>query len=144
MNHVVYLNSDTGELEKLIAGSKTMIIRGADAKELPHGRVAKGDVLYFLNNDGEDFIRAKGEVSFVINSDKLTVEESFEIIIRNQDKLQLPDEQFYTVAGKRYLVLIGLSKVERTDLMPFDRSQFRNMIDWIPVGDKNIFKSLAN
>jgi len=34
------------------------------------------------------------------------------MIIRNQDKLRLPDDLFYKRAGKRYLVLIGLRDVE--------------------------------
>jgi hypothetical protein len=144
MDHIVYVNSKARELENLIEGRKSMIIRGAQGRKLPHGRVSRGDMLYFLNNNGEALIRAKGIVSSVFCSDKLSVEESFETIIRNQDKLQLPDEQFESIAGKRFLVLIGVDNIEPVEPMYFDRSRFTNMDDWIPVGDIAIISVAAS
>jgi hypothetical protein len=137
MDHIVYLNSKAGELENLVAGNKSMIIRGAEGRKLPYGQVNRGDTLYFINNNGEGKIRAKGIVSSVLNSDRLTVEESFETIIRHQDRLQLPDEQFDRIAGKRYLVLIGLSKIEEISPFSFDKSDFTNTDDWIAVENIN-------
>ena len=138
MDHVVYLNFKARELENLIAGNKSMIIRGAEGRKLPHGRVNTGDTLYFINNNGEGRIRAKGTVTSVLNSEKLSVEESFETIIRNQDKLQLPDDLFEKIAGKRYLVLIGLKSIEEIQPVPFNKSDFSCMDDWIPVGDISV------
>ena len=45
MHHVVYLDSKANEMEKLLSGSKSMIIRGAAGRKLPYGRVNKGDEL---------------------------------------------------------------------------------------------------
>lgn len=134
MDHVVYLDSKAKELENLVKGNKSMIIRGAEGRKLPHGRVKEGDVLYFINNNGESRVKARGVVNSVHNSDKLSVEESFKMIISHQDKLQLPDKQFEKLAGKRYLVLIGLEDVR--EIAPFfiDKRNFVNMDDWIPVG----------
>lgn len=39
MDHIVYLDAKARELEKLLDGKKTMIIRGATGRKLPHGRV---------------------------------------------------------------------------------------------------------
>jgi hypothetical protein len=69
----------------------------------------------------------------------LTEEESYGIIIRNQDRLQLPDNQFESIAGKRYLVLIGLANIERLIPFRFDSSSFVNSVDWIPVGNIDQF-----
>jgi len=135
MDHIVYLNSKSGELNNLIAGYKSMIIRGAEGRKLPYGRVDKGDTLYFINNNGEGKIKAKGTVSSVLNAGKLTVEESFETIIRNQDRLQLPDNHFEKIAGKKYLVLIGVSDVQEITPFSFDKTDFMNTDDWIPVGN---------
>ena len=134
MDHVVYLDIKAREMENLVKGNKSMIIRGATERKLPHGRVNEGDVLYFVNNNGEGEVKARGVVSSVLNSDKLTVEESFETIIRNQDKLQLPDKQFEKLAGKRYLVLIGLDGIEEVKPFRIDKTSFAGMDDWIPVG----------
>jgi len=134
MDHIVYLDSRAKELENLVNGNKSMIIRGAAGRKLPHGKVNEGDVLYFLNNNGEAEIKAKGVVSSVLNTNQLSVEESFETIIKHQDKLQLPDKQFEKIAGKRYLVLIGLSDIKEIEPFRFDKSEFTNTDDWIPVG----------
>jgi len=134
MDHIVYLDSKENELENLIKGNKSMIIRGAAEKKVPHGSVKRGDVLYFVNNNGEGQVESRGVVSSVYNSDMLTEEESFEMIIRNQDKLQLPDTQFEKLAGKQYLVLIGIYNVKMIDPFMIDDSRFSGMEDWFPVG----------
>jgi hypothetical protein len=135
MDHVVYLDAKAKELENLVNGNKSMIIRGASGRKIPYDRVNEGDVLYFIKNNGEGKIKARGVVSTVYNSNKLSVEESFETIIKNQDKLQLPDRQFEKLAGKRYLVLIGVEEIEEIAPFHIDRSRFPNTDDWIPVGN---------
>ena len=134
MDHIVCLDARAREMENLVNGIKSMIIRGAEEKKIPHGRVNEGDVLYFVYNNGVSEVKARGVVSFVLNSEKLTFEESFETIIRHQDKLQLPDMQFEKVAGKSYLVLIGLSKIEEVEPFRIENAYFEGMCDWIPVG----------
>jgi hypothetical protein len=135
MDHIVYLDIKTREMENLILGNKSMIIRGASGRKLPHGRVMTGDILYFVNNNEDGLIRARGVVSSVYCSGMLTEEESFRTIIMNQDKLQLPDTQFEKIAGKRYLTLIGLENIQKIEPFRFDQSSFINTDDWIPVGN---------
>jgi hypothetical protein len=134
MDHVVYLDAKASELENLIKGNKSMIIRGASGRKIPHGIVNEGDVLYFINNNGEGEVKAKGVVTSVLNSDKMSVEESFETIVRHQDRLQLPDKQFDRWAGKRYLVLIGLDRIHAIKPFRIDKRRFAHMDDWLPVG----------
>jgi hypothetical protein len=133
MDHIVYLDSEAGEIDNLLLGNKTMIIRGSSVRKLPHGKVSAGDTLYLVNDNSDGEIRARAAVSMVFCSGMLTVEESFELIIKHQDKLQLPDNQFESIAGKEYLVLIGLENIERLTPFRFDRSSFPNIDDWLPV-----------
>jgi hypothetical protein len=140
MDHIVYLDAKAEELKNLVSGRKTMIIRGASGRKLPHGKVKEGDTLFFINNNGEGKIKAQGVVSSVFDSDKLSVEESFETIIRHQDKLQLPDKLFNKLAGKRYLVLIGLDDVKEVEPFRLINRSFCNMDDWIPVGKIEEFR----
>jgi hypothetical protein len=134
MDHIVYLDSKAREMENLLLGTKSMIIRGEPVQKLPHGNVREGDILYFVNNNCDDEIGARGVVSSVFCSGMLTREESFETIIRNQDKLQLPDSQFERIAGKQYLVLIGIDNVEKLTPFRFGRSGFLGTDDWFIVG----------
>jgi hypothetical protein len=138
MDHVVCLDAGANELENLVSGNKSMILRGADVNNFPYGSVNEGDTLYFISSTGEGEVKARGIVSYVFNSERLTVEESFETIIRNQDKLQLPDKQFEKWAGKRYLVLIGINYIEEIEPFRIDRTRFAIPDDWLPIGNIDI------
>ena len=135
MDHVVYVDAKAAELEKLLDGSKTMIIRGATGRKLPYGRVHVGDVLYFIRNNGEGEAKAKAIVNLVLNSEKMEQEASIQWVEEHQPQLQLTPQQFKKWAGKRYVVLIGVESVQAIEPLPIDKSEYGNMDDWLPVGD---------
>lgn len=137
MDHIVYVDTKANELERLISAEKIMIIRGAAGRKMPYGRVEPGDILYFVNNNAEGLIRARGQVTMVLNSEKMTKEESAALIDGYQEKLQLTAQQHKRWAGKRYLVLIEVDRVDQIEPCEFDRSSYGNMDDWLPVGDIN-------
>ena len=137
MENVVYLDSKAKELDNLKNGNKTMIIRGAMGRKLPYGKVNTGDILYFIENKGDGLIKAKAVVSEVYNSDKMTKEESLELIEKHQDKLLLDKGLMKRFGGKRYLVLITVEDFKEIEPFKIDRSEYGNMDDWLPVGDIN-------
>lgn len=133
MDHVVYLDAQAKELENLLSGKKTMLIRGAAGRKLPHGRVQANDELYFINNNAEGLVRARAVVSMALHSEKLTEAESQNLAAQNQDKLCLTEKQLARWAGKRYLVLIEVANVEAVSPFGIDKSNYGNMDDWLPV-----------
>jgi hypothetical protein len=133
MDHVVFVDAKSKELEKILAASKTTIIRGAAGRKLPHGRVSAGDVLYFIQNNAEGLIRARAVVSSAFHSEKLTSEESEKLVADHQATLQLDPAQFKRWAGKRFLVLVDICQVEVVSPFMIDRSDYGNMDDWLPV-----------
>lgn len=58
MDHIVYVDAKAKEMDKLLSGEKTMVIRGAAGRKVPHGRVNVGDILFFINNNGEGIVKA--------------------------------------------------------------------------------------
>jgi len=135
MDHVVYLDTQAKELELILSHKKQMILRGATGRKVPYGRVNPGDILYFIKNNAEGLIRAKARVEVVINSEQLTPEESAQMVTSHQDKLQLTPKQYMRWTGKRYLVLIEISRAQEVEAFPIDKSEYGNMDDWLPVGD---------
>jgi len=133
MDHVVYLDAKANELAKLRDGSKTMIIRGATGRKLPWGRVFAGDVLYFITNDGEGIVRSRAVVEGVFNSEKMSPEESASLVEEHQGRLCLTESQFRKWAGKRYIVLIGITGFTEVEPFGVDKSNYGNMDDWLPV-----------
>ncbi len=133
MEHIVYCDAKAKELGRLISGEKTMVIRGAAGRKLPHGRVFMGDTLYFIQNNGEGLLKAKGTVKSAFHSEKLTPEESAALVDGNSDKLRLTDAQVKRWAGKKYLCLIEVSGVQAIEPIPF--TLLNNMDDWLAVED---------
>lgn len=133
MDHIVYLDFKSKELDKLLSGTKTMIIRGAAGRKLPHGRVFDGDRLFFVNNNGEGLVKAKAVVKSAVSSEKLEKEDSVRLVQKNLDRLQLTEAQQKRWGGKRYLVLVEIKDVEAVEPFPFNRSAYSNMDDWLPV-----------
>ena len=140
MDHVVYIDAKADEFSKIQDGTKTLIIRGAAGRKMPYGRVESGDVLYFIENDGSGLVKARGEVSSVLNSEKMTKEESVSMVESHQEYLQLTGAQVKRWAGKRYIVLIGIENVENLNPFQIDKSDYGNMDDWLPVEEINRVK----
>jgi len=135
MDHVVYVDAKVGEMEKLVNDEKKIIIRGAAGRKIPYGRVNPGDILYLINNNSEGVIKAKAIVTDVFTSEKMTREESITLVEKNQDKLNLTDQQFKRWAGKRYLILVEVGQVTKVTPFQVDKSDYGNMDNWLPVGD---------
>jgi hypothetical protein len=134
MDHVVYVDSKTRELEKLLNGSKTMLIRGGSARKAPYGRVFSGDTLYIAKNS-DGLVRASADVARVINSKMLTEAESRMLEEQYQGQLQLTMPQYKLWAGKPYLVFIEVAQVNLIPPFGVDRIGFNPFADWLPVGE---------
>ena len=133
MDHVVYLDAKAGEFAKIMQGDKTMIIRGAAGRKLPYGRVFENDMLYLIENDGSGLVKAKARVSQVIQSEKMSKEESIKMIETFQDQLDLTSTQFKRWAGKRYLVFVEIQDATYLEPFQINKSDYGNMDDWLPV-----------
>jgi len=133
MDNVVYLDYKAKELENIIKGKKSMIVRGAMGRKLPYGRVNKADVLFFIETKGDGLVKGKAIVENVFNSEKLTKKQSIELVEQNQDKLLLNSGLKKRFSGKRYLVLITIKHFEKIVPFKIDRSEYGNMDDWLPV-----------
>lgn len=79
-------------LDKILSGRKTMVVRGAAGRKIPHSRVFPGETLYFMEK-GSAKITAKAAVTQVQNYIKLTEEEIPDILEKNQPKLCLSEKQ---------------------------------------------------
>lgn len=129
MVHLVYCDDKSKELLKILEGSKTMIIRGAAGRKIPHSRVFKDEILYFMEK-GTKKITAKAVVSEVQNFVKLTDEEIAKTIEDNNSKLQLTEKQKERW-HKKCLCLVGFYKVESIEPLNFDHQG--NMDDWLII-----------
>lgn len=128
MVHLVYFDNKEKVLDKIMNGTKTMIIRGAAGRKIPHSRVFENETLYFMEK-GSFKISAKATVIHVENLVKLTEEEINSTLEKYQDKLNLSDKQKERW-HKKCLCLVEFEDLETID-PALDFEHQGNMDDWL-------------
>ncbi len=132
MVHLVYCDN-TGKkgekvIDKIVGGSKTMVVRGAAGRKIPHSRVFEGEMIYFMEK-GTAQISAKATVKSVQNFVKLSDSEIDATLLENQSKLSLTPKQ-QERWHKKCLCLVEFEEVEQiTPPLAFDHQG--NMDDWL-------------
>lgn len=112
--------------DKILAGIKTMIVRGAAGRKLPHSRVFEGERLYFIEK-GSAKITTTAVVKEVQNYVKLSEEEITKTLADNQRKLNLSDKP-KTRWHKKCLCLVEFEAVREIPPLAFEHQ--KNMDDW--------------
>ena len=129
MVHVVYCDDKEKVLEKIISGEKTMIIRAAAGRKIPHSRVFEGETLYLMKK-GTGKISAMARVKEVKNYVKLNEEEIVKILDENQNKLNLSDKQKQRW-HKKCMCLVEFDQLKEIEPLDFDHQG--NMDDWLII-----------
>lgn len=127
MVHLVYCDDKEKVLEKILEGSKTMIIRAAAGRKIPHSRVFEGEKLYLMKK-GTGKITAEAMVKSVQNYVKLSEDEINETLDKNQPKLNLSKKQ-KDRWHKKCMCLVEFSSVKEIEPLEFDHQG--NMDDWL-------------
>ena len=134
MVHLVYCDNagkkGEKELDKILVGRKTMVVRGAAGRKIPHSRVFAGDRLYFMEK-GSGSITATAVVKAVQNFVKLSDEEITKVFADNQEKLNLSEKQIVRW-HKKCLCLVEFEDVKEIAPLAFDHQG--NMDDWLIIG----------
>lgn len=132
MEHLVYCDNagKKGErvLDKIRNGSKTMVVRGASGRKIPHSRVHEGELLYFMEKGTTD-ICVKAIVKKVENFVKLSEEEITRTLEERQPKLNLSEKQKVRW-HKKCLCLVEFEGVEEL-CPPLAFEHQGNMDDWL-------------
>ena len=106
-----------------------MVIRGAAGRKIPHSRVFKDEVLYFMEK-GSKKIAAKAIVKDVQNFVKLADGIITKTIEDNNDKLRLTGKQKER-CHKKNLCLVEFENVEEIEPLDFDHQG--NLDDWLII-----------
>lgn len=133
MVHLVYCDNTgkAGErvLDKILSGKKTMVVRGAAGRKIPHSRVFEEEQLYFMEK-GTAVITATAKVKKVENHVKLSDEDITRVLEENQPKLNLTDKQ-KNRWHKKCLCLVEFDEIEAIEPLQFDHQG--NMDDWLII-----------
>ncbi|KNY28686.1 hypothetical protein [Pseudobacteroides cellulosolvens] len=129
MVHLIYCDDKEEVLEKILDGTKTMVVRGAAGRKIPHSRVFEGELLYFMKK-GTKKISAMATVDSVQNYVKLAGDDIIRILADNQSKLNLSEKQ-KDRWHKKCLCLVEFKDVRQIEPLDFDHQS--NMDDWLII-----------
>lgn len=129
MVHLVYCDDKEKVLEKIMNHTKTMIIRAAAGRKIPHSRVFEGETLYFMKK-GSGKISASARVKSVHNYVKLTEDEILKVLSDHQEKLNLSKKQ-QERWHKKCMCLVEFENLK--EIEPLDFEHQGNMDDWLIV-----------
>lgn len=134
MVHVVYCDNagkkGDHEIDRILSGQKTMALRGAGGRKIPHSRVFSGEMLYFMEK-GSKKISAQAIVTNVSNYVKLSESETDSILTKNADKLAFSEKQRERWF-KSCLCLVEFDHLKPLiPAMDFDKQT--NMDDWLII-----------
>ncbi|WP_346896971.1 hypothetical protein [Clostridium sp. UBA7503] len=129
MVHLIYCDDKEKVLEKISDSSKTMIIRAAAGRKIPHSRVFVGEKLYFMKK-GTAKISATATVKSVQNFVKLSEDEIIKVLADNQENLKLSKKQ-QERWHKKCMCLVEFENM--SEIQPLDFDHQGNMDDWLII-----------
>ncbi len=112
MNHLVFLDAKAGELEKILSGVKTMLIKEFDSIKTNAYPVSPGDSLYFLRDQDDCALCVKATVVRVLFMTNQSKEDLSQILKEMQPRLQLTEAQYncWSAIGQGLLVEFGYAQ----------------------------------
>ena len=131
MNYLVYLDAKAGELEKILSGVKTMLIKEIDHIQSNMATVNPGDHLYFLRDHEDNVVHVKATVIRVLLLTNPSEEDLVNTLKEMQPKLRLTEGQYndWIAKGKGLFVEIGLAR--KIDLFQIDSAKIQGRSNWI-------------
>lgn len=132
MNHLVLLDARAGELEKILSGVKTMLVKESDPAQTGAHPVSPGDSLYFLRNKDKGALCGKATVVRVLCFSNHSDEDPSHSLKAMQPRLQLTEDQYNYWSARERIVLVEFEAAHKIDLIQVASNKISDRSDWIP------------
>jgi len=137
MNHLVFLDAGAGELEKILSGVKTMLVKEFELKTTAHP-VQPGDSLYFLRDQGDCAVRVQATVVRVLFFTNSAGDLSLTLKAM-QPRLQLTEDQYNAWAVRQQVMLIEFASAHKIGVIHVAPDRIADRSDWIVFEDFSLF-----
>jgi hypothetical protein len=131
MNHLVFLNTRAGELEKILSGVKTMLIKELDPAQTTAHPVDPGDSLYFLRDNGECAVRVEATVTRVLFLTSNSDQDLSHTLKEMQPRLQLTEDQYNHWSAKHHVLLVEFESAQKTGVIQVAPYKITDRSNWI-------------
>jgi len=131
MNYLVFLDAQAGELEKILSGVKSMIVKEFDPARPTDQTIRPDDSLYFLRNEDECVLRVKATVLRVLNFTNHMEDDLPHILKELQPRLQLTEDQYNYWSEKQQLLLVEFGSAQKISVVNVAADELADRSDWI-------------
>jgi hypothetical protein len=131
MNHLVFLDTRAGELEKILSGVKSMVVKEFDPEQTTQHPVSTGDRLYFLRHKDECVLRVKATVVRVLFYTNNLDEDLSHTLKELQPRLQLTEDQYNYWSAKKHALLVEFDCAQKIDVIHVAPHKVADKSDWI-------------
>ena len=132
MNHLVFLDSNAGELEKILSGVKTMLLKEFDPAQTTAHLINPGDSLYFLRDKDDCTLRVKATVVRVLCFTNRVDDDLSHTLKEMQPRLQLTEGQYNHWSAKQQVLLVEFGAAHKIPVIQVASNKITDRSDWIP------------
>jgi len=138
MNYLVFLNTRAGELERILSGMKTMLIKEFDPVQTTGHPVSPGDSLYFLRDNGECDVRVEATTVRVLYFTNSSGQDLSHTLNELQPRLQLTEDQYHYWSTKKQVLLVEFDSAHKIDVIRVALGTTTDGSDWIPFEEYSV------
>ncbi len=137
MNHLVSLDTQAGELGKILSGTKSMLLKELDPARPAGQAVNPGDSLYFLRDKDECALRVKATVVRVQVLTNRMDEDLPHTLKEMQLKLQLTEDQYNDWSAKNQVILVEFGAAQKIPVIQVAARMISDRSGWLAFEDFN-------
>jgi len=139
MNHLVFLDTRAGELERILSGVKTMLVKAFDPAQTSAHPVRPGDSLYFLRDNGESAVRVRATVTRVLFLSSDSGPDLAHTLKEMQPRLQLTEEQYNHWSEEPQALLVEFGSAHKIGAIHVAPARMTDRSDWVAFEASNRF-----
>lgn len=138
MNHLVFLDAEARELEKILSGIKSIII--SDNDPLHANQVSPGDSLFFLRNNGERTVRVKARVVQAWTVHASPGEDLADCLKGMQTRLQCTEDQYNHWSLKTEAFFVEFENAHKIHVFHVAPDKIKDQNRWISFEDVSLLQ----
>jgi hypothetical protein len=138
VNHLVFLDTRAGELEKILSGVKTMLVKEFDPAQTTAHPVSPGDNLYFLRDNGECAVRVQATAERVLYLTNRLDQDLSQPLKEMQPRLQLTEDQYNYWSARKQVLLVEFDSAHKIDVIHVASSKIADRWDWIAFEESSL------
>jgi len=132
MNYLVFLDTNAGELEKILSGMKSMLVKEFDPARSAAQPVSPGDCLYFLREKDGLALRGKATVVRVMHIINHSDNDLPQVLKEMQPRLQLSEAQFNFWSAEQRVQLVEFGCAQKLTVTRNASNMVTDRSNWIP------------